>query len=161
LDLAALVLDPRCAIDSRRAKQLLAVLQTDAGAPHLTQDAKVEADGRVLIRLVNLGKAPVTMPISWHPKLPAFSALAEDEEHHMPYELELPKLGVAGDAADGGAHIARIVLLPGGFARARVTISNAINKRIAPSCDDGSCAPPKLAAGKYTLHIGQLVCDVE
>ena len=108
---------------------------------------------------MNVGKTPLTLPISWHPKLPAFTALAEDEEHHALYELELPKLDVR-DAADAGSHIARIVLAPGAFAHARVAVSPNITKRIAPSCDDGPCAPPKLAPGNYTLHIGQLVCDV-
>jgi hypothetical protein len=155
LDLAAVVVDPRCAIRSAQAKHLL----VDGGTA-LTQDAKREADGRVLVRLINAGKTSLTLPISWHPKLPAFSALAEDEEHHALYELQMPELDVAG-AADAGSHIARIVMPSGGIAHARVVVSTNITKRIAPSCDDGgTCAPARLPPGKYTLHIGQLVCDV-
>jgi len=161
LDLAAVVVDPRCAIGSALAKQLLAVLQQDGGAPKLTQDAKLTGDGRVALRLVNVGRSPVTLPLSWHPKVQAFTALAEDDKHVL-YELEAPKLDVP-EGAEPKAHFARIVLASGGFAVARVAISPVVTKRIAPSCpeDGGTCAPPRLPHGKYALYVGQLVADIE
>ncbi len=160
MDLGAVVVDARCAIPSSRAKRLLADLQRDGGAARLVQDAKLGADGRVTLRLINTGHEPITLPLSWSPKLPAVSALAEDEKHLL-FELAPPKLEVPS-SAEGNVHIARIVLAPGTFATARFTPSTDIVKRIAPACDDGgTCAPPKLPPGKYGLHVGQLVVDVE
>jgi hypothetical protein len=160
MDLGAVVNDPRCAISSARARRLLADLQHDGGASRLVQDAKLGADGRVVLRLVNTGHDTLTLPISWSPKLAAISALAEDEKHAL-FELEPPKLDVPPNA-EGNVHIARIVLAPGRFAIARFTPQTTIVKRIAPKCDDGgTCAPAKLPPGKYGLHVGQLVVDVE
>jgi hypothetical protein len=163
MDLGAVVLDQRCAVTSARAKDLLADLQRDGGAARLVQDAHVADGGRVVLRLVNTGHAPVTLPLSWAPRVPAVSALADDAAGHALYELEPPALEMPG-GPDAGVRFARIVLAPGAFATARFVPSATIAKRIAPRCepsDGGTCAPPRLPPGRYGLHVGQLVVDVE
>jgi hypothetical protein len=163
IDLVAALSDPRCAINSTAAKRMAAAFD-DAGVPtSLRQDAKVLADGRVVVRLINTGKTALALPLSFHPKITPFTALAEDETNRAIYELEPPRL----EALDGGgvglpgARFARIVLPPGGAGVARAAIGTAIVKRIAPSCEAGTCAPPSLPPGKYVLHVGQLLADVE
>jgi hypothetical protein len=167
VDLAVAIVDPACAIDAAKSKSLLASL--DGSVPILHQEAKFE-DGRVVVSLVNGGSSAVVLPLSWHARVQAFSALAEDERHAL-YELDAPKLDVRSSRNSPEddppkAHFARIVLPPGGVASARAIPSSNVTKRIAPACRDGvaeggTCAPPRLPPGKYVLHIGQLLVDVE
>lgn len=171
LALEVAVVDKRCAIGSARAKQLRAVLVVDGGPPlSLKQEASVVADGRVTLRLVNTGSAPLTLPLSFSAKLPAFSVLAEDERHAL-YELEPPRLEVAAGSPEATArndrpHFARIVLVAGAAAVATLAIRDVVVRvlRRAPgdTCDGGlACAPSRLAKGRYTLHVGELLTDVE
>lgn len=170
---AAVVVDPRCAIGSARAKQLRKILERDGGAPlPFRQDAKVAEDGRVVVRLINTGTAPVTLPLSYSSKLPAFTVLAEDDRHTI-YELEPPRFeaGIPGapdaSVADERAHFARIVLAPSAVATATITIQPAIARVLArgagvgKGADGGPSAPGRLARGKYVLHVGELLTDVE
>jgi hypothetical protein len=176
--LAAAVVDKRCAIGSSRAKQLRAALEQDGGAARpLVQRASVATDGRVALRLVNSGAAQLTLPLSYSAKLPAFSVIAEDDQHAL-YELEPPRLDVASgtpeaSAANDRPHFARVVLAPGGAAVATVTVNRAVVRvlgsrgRGAEPCADGgdACsragAPTRLPKGRYTLHVGELLTDVE
>jgi hypothetical protein len=173
--LAAAVLDARCAIGSGRAKQLRALLERDAGPLPLKQEASLTSDGKVLLRLVNTGASPLMLPISFHAKLPSFSALAEDELHAI-YELEPPRLDLPS-ASDGGAgeraHFARIVLPPRGAALATATLSRTVVRVIgrrpgagcadpaATALADGGCVVTRLPNGRYTVHVGELLTDVE
>lgn len=171
--LAVAVVDKRCAIGSARAKQLRASLEHDGGALPLTQEAKVGVDGRVALRLVNTGSLPLTLPLSFSAKLPAFTVLAEDERHAL-YELEAPRLEVASGSPEAAAandcpHFARIVLAPGSAAVATVAISAAVVRVVGrgagpdPCVDGGTCARAgtRLPKGRYTLHVGELLTDVE
>jgi len=172
--LAAAVVDKRCAIGSARAKQLRASLEHDGGAAlPLTQQAKVGADGRVALRLVNTGSLPLTLPLSFSAKLPAFTVLAEDERHTL-YELEAPRLEVAAGSPEAAAandrpHFARVVLPPGAAATATVAINAAVVRVVGrgsgpETCGDaGPCARAgsRLPKGRYTLHVGELLTDVE
>ena len=173
--LAVAVVDKRCAIGSGRAKQLRAILERDGGGElrlPLKQEAKVGADGRVALRLVNTGSAPLTLPLSFSAKLPAFTVLAEDD-HHSLFELESPRLEVAAGSPEASAandrpHFARIVLAPGGAAVATVAISGAVVRVVGRGAGDkcdggGACvrADGRLAKGRYTLHVGELLTDVE
>lgn len=178
--LALAVVDERCAIGSARAKQLRASLEHDGGAGlplraalPLAQEAKVGADGRVALRLVNTGSLPLTLPLSFSAKLPAFTVLAEDERHAL-YELEAPRLEVAAGSAEVAAandrpHFARIVLAPGSAAVATVSISPAVVRVLGrgagpEACvDGGTCARAgsRLPKGRYLLHVGELLTDVE
>lgn len=171
LALEVAAVDKRCAIGSGRAKLLRATLERDGGSPlSLTQEARVVADGRIALRLVNGGSVTLTLPLSFSAKLPAFTVLAEDARHTL-YELEPPRLEVASDSADAAArddrpHFARIVLAPGGAAVATITIRGAVVRvlRRGPgdTCDGGpACAPSRLPRGRYTLHVGELLTDVE
>ena len=171
LALEAAVVDKRCAIGPGRAKLLRATLETDGGAPlSLKQEARVVADGRIALRLVNGGSVTLTLPLSFSAKLPAFTVLAEDGRHTL-YELEPPRLEVASGSAEAAArndrpHFARIVLAPGGAAVATITISGGVVRvvRRGPGdrCDGGpACAPSRLAKGHYVLHVGELLTDVE
>ncbi len=171
LALEVAVVDRRCAIGSGRAKQLRAILEVDAGAPlSLKQEAKVVADGRVALRLINTGSAPLTLPLSFSAKLPAFTVLAEDERHTL-YELEPPLLEVAAGSPEAAArndrpHFARIVLVAGGAAVATIAIRGNVVRvlRRGPgdTCSGGpACTPSRLAKGRYTLHVGELLTDVE
>ena len=171
--LAVAVVDKRCAIGSSRAKQLRALLENDGGAAlPLQQQAKVGADGRIALRLVNTGAAPLTLPLSYSAKLPAFTVIAEDEQHTL-FELEAPRLEVAdarpeASAANDRPHFARIVLVPGGAAVATIKVNSAVvrvvgrrGRRAEPCADGGACAPSRLSKGRYTLHVGELLTDVE
>jgi hypothetical protein len=175
---AVAVVDRRCAIGSGRAKALRAALERDGGAPiPLRQEGKVEADGRVTLRLVNTGEAPLVLPLSWSAKLPSFTVLAEDQQRSI-YELAPPRFevsraaeAVGADASVGNerAYFARIVLPPGGAAVGTITVDPAIAKALrragdsgAERCADGGvCPPSRLGKGKYVLHIGELLTDVE
>lgn len=169
----SVLLDPRCAIGSARAKQLRADLEGDGGAVALKQEARLDpgpsavAEGlRVEVRLVNTGKLPLVLPLSHHSKLPAFTALAEDARRAI-FELEPPTLDGVTDSVR--PRFAALSLPPGGAAVAAVNVTPKITRRIAPACpadgngsgEGGACAPPKLPKGRYTLHVGQLVTDVE
>ena len=171
LAFAAAVVDPRCSISAARAKQLRAILERDgsAGALPLRQEAKVLADGRVALRLVNTGPQPLTLPLSFSARLPAFSVIAEDERHSL-VELAPPRLDVTAGSAEARAdndrpHFARIVIAAHGAAVATIAISTVVERvlRRAPGdkCDGGACAPSRLPRGHYTLHIGELLTDVE
>lgn len=164
IDLAAAVFDTRCAITATDAKRLREPLEIDAGGPRFRQEAVREADGRVLVRVVSLAKTPMTLPLSYHGKLPAFTALAEDAKHQL-FELTPPALAPAKEP-EGRPRFARIVLPPGGVAVARATIASTILRRIVPKCgvdggEDGGCGAGPLPAGVHTLYVGQLVIDVE
>lgn len=194
---AIAVVDKRCAIGSARAKQLRALLERDAGALPLKQEAKAGAEGEITLRLVNSGTAPLTLPLSYSSKLPAFTVLAEDERHAI-FELEAPRFDVGlpggpdASAANGRAHFARIVLPPGGAAVATIVVSPVIARLVgrrggagvgaagggggsvrggldggdagADKLPDGGAPqrePARLAKGKYVLHVGELLTDVE
>lgn len=163
-----LVVDPACAVSSTVARALLRD-GGDAAASALRQEATVDADGRVSVALVNGGSAPLALPLSWHPRIPAFSVLAEDARHAI-FELEAPSLDVGarvGDAGGDGARFAKVVLPAGGRATARITIDRRVVRRLDRPCADGGVAdaanacPERLPAGRYVLHVGQLVCDVD
>jgi hypothetical protein len=168
------VVDKRCAIGSARAKQLRAILERDGGPPvPLRQEAKPLADGRVALRLVNTGSSPLTLPLSFSAKLPAFSVLAEDDRHAI-YELETPRFDVGpggpeGAADDARPHFARIVLPAQGAALATVTLSPTVVRvlRAADAGAGGGAAkateggPLRLGTGHYVVHIGELLTDVE
>lgn len=170
ISFAAVVVDKRCAIGSGRAKQLRALLERDAGgaALSLRQEAKVAADGRVVLRLVNTGSASLMLPLSFSAKLPAFTVIAEDDKHSL-YELEAPRFELASvSAANDRPHFARIVLPPGGAAVATITVLPAVARVVgrsaaAEKCPDGGagCAPARLGKGRYVLHVGELLTDVE
>jgi hypothetical protein len=161
IDLAALLFDRRCAIGSSAAKRLSAALE-DGGGRQLRQEAKLVSADRVEVRLVNEGMAPIALPLSWHPKIATLTALAEDEAHRTIDELEPPRLELPDSGAgQSGARFARVVLPPKGVGFVRATLATVVTKRIAPACEAGSCAPPKLAPGKYVLHVGELLADVE
>lgn len=166
VDLAVAVFDARCAITAVDAKRLRVPLEVDAGGPRFRQEAVREADGRVLVRVVSLAKTPMTLPLSYHGKLPAFSALVEDEKHQL-FELAPPALATAPKEPETKPRFARIVLAPGGVAIARAAVTNTIVRRIVPKCgaadggEDGGCGVGPLAAGSHTLYVGQLVIDVE
>ncbi len=169
--LARAVVDKRCQITSTRAKQLRATLEQDSGmALPLEQEAKVVGEGRVALRLVNKGAASLTLPLSFSAKLPAFTVIAEDERHSL-YELEPPRLEVASGSPEASAandrpHFARIVLAPGGSAVATVAINAAVVRVIGRGAGDkcdggGACVPSRLGKGHYTLHVGELLTDIE
>jgi len=169
--LATAVIDKRCAINSTRAKQLRAILERDGGAPlSVRQDAKVGSDGRITLRVINTGTAALTLPLSFSAKLPAFTVLAEDEGHTL-FELESPRFDVGNAPGNDRAHFARIVLPPGGAAVATIGIVPAVVRalgRAPENCPDASrgadaagCTPARLGKGRYTLHVGELLTDVE
>ncbi len=171
--LASSVVDARCAISSARAKKLRALLERDGGPMPLRQEAMGMEDGRVALRLVNKGGVSLTLPLSFHGKLPAFTALAEDERHTL-YELEAPQLQLRDPGQGDRSHFARIVLPPGGAAVATVvivpTIVRVLGRGAGDTCKDagagasvdgGPCNLRKLLKGRYVLHVGQLLTDVE
>jgi hypothetical protein len=163
------VVDKRCAIGSGRAKQLRATLERDGGGLPLRQEAKVAPDGRVVVRLVNTGPAALILPLSFSAKLPAFTVIAEDDRHSL-YELEPPRFEVGAPsaaAANDRPHFARIVLPPGGAAVATIAVQGGVARVVGRSAaaekcpDGGTCAPSRLAKGRYVLHVGELLTDVE
>ena len=171
--LATAVIDKRCAIGSARAKQLRATLERDAGALPLRQEATVGADGRITLRLVNTGAVALTLPLSFSAKLPAFTALAEDDRHTL-FELEAPRFDVRSLPGNDRAHFARIILPPGGAAVAIIAVVPTVVRTLgrgAEKCADASradgaadaagCAPPRLGKGRHVLHVGELLTDVE
>lgn len=160
LDLGAVLGDARCATSAQEAKRLRDVLEKRGGKLTLRQEAEKLAGDRVLLRLVNTGTEPLTLPLSWAPGTPSFSAFAEAPDHAV-YDLEPPKLELDAGADPGRGRFARIVLAPGGRAVARVAVPTAVTKRLAPPCEAGTCAPPKLPPAKYVLYVGELVVDVE
>ena len=162
LDLAIALADVRCAVTSSRAKKLRADLEKAGRTSVLKQDAaRGDAEGTVRVRLVNTGSQLIELPLSFHPKLPSFTSLAEDDKRVV-YELE-PARFVAPPpgSASKGPRFARIGIAPGKAAIAVVLVSPVVMKRLDPPCEAGTCGPPRLAKGKYTLHVGELVTDVE
>lgn len=166
-----MISDPTCAITSGIAKSTRAVfeIEADAGKQSLKQEALRLEDGRVELRLVNRGTGPTTVPLSWHPKIPAFIVLADSIAEKAIYELEAPVLAVDLDGGPATARFARVTIAPGGHAFARIAINPKIVKRAGRSGaadarkDAGTDAggmPAKIGEGKWTLHIGQLVSDV-
>ena len=135
----------------------------DAGKNTLRQEAVRLDDGRVEIRLVNKGTIATSVPLSWHPKIPAFIVLADDAKEKVIYELEAPALAVDLDGGPATARFARVTIPPGGYAFARVVIDPKIVKRAGRAAKDGADGgpvPAKISEGKWTLHVGQLVTDV-
>ena len=179
---ATVIVDRRCAISSARAKRLRARLERDGGAAEsgsvapppgvvLRQEAKLAEDGRIVLRLVNAGVAPLTLPLSFASKVPAFTVLAEDERHAI-FELEAPRFDVGppggpdASAADERPHFARIVLAPGAAAVATISIRTGVLRTLArgpggEKCEGGPCTPARLAKGRYVLHVGELLTDIE
>ena len=164
LSFASAVVDERCAIGRVRAQKLRASLEQDGGPPPpLRQEGKVLDDGRVAIRLVNTGSAPLTLPLIFSSSLPAFLVMAEDEGQTL-YELAAPRFDVAaaGTGSRTRAHFARIVLEPGGAATATLTIDPAIASVVARRGGNRADAgASKLAKGHYVLRVGELLADVE
>jgi len=170
IELTAVLADARCAISSTVAKQLRARLERDGGRLPFKQEATLLGEGRVRMRLLNIGDVPLVLPLSFHAKLPSFTAFAEDAEHHTVYELGAPRFDpmpapppatVPGAAGGNGPRFARISLAPGAAASAVVVIDTAVVQRIDPPCEAGTCAGPSLAKGSYSLYLGELVTDVE
>lgn len=124
-----------------------------------------------------------------HPEQ-AVSVIAEDERHALfelaPPAIEIPEgarnsAGVAKRkpvrqstlvAIDAGleksnfvnVHSARIRLgADGGAASLRFVVDPRVVRRLDRSCgaDASDCAPARLPKGKYTLHVGQLIADVD
>jgi hypothetical protein len=120
-------------------------------------------DGRVELRLVNRGALPAALPLSWHPKIAAFIVLADNPREKAIYELEAPALGVDLDGGPATARFARVTISPGGYAFARIAIDPKIVKRAgkAPPDAGGAPTPAQLGDGRWVLHIGQLVTDVD
>lgn len=162
VDLAAVVSDPTCAITGAIAKSARAIFEMaeDAGRHSLEQRAMRLDDGRVELRLLNKGTLPAAVPLSWHPKIPAFIVLADNPKEKAIYELEPPVLAVDLDGGPATARFARATISPGGYAFARIAINPKITKRAGKSAGDAGPVPAELGAGKWTLHIGQLVTDV-
>lgn len=166
IDLAVAVSDPACTVTSGIAKSTRAVfeIQADAGKNVLEQTAVRLDDGRVELRLLNRGTAPVTVPLSWHPKIPAFIVLADNPKEKAIYELEAPALSVDLDGGPATARFARVTIAAGGHAFARIAIDSKIAKRAGKAAGGGVDAgtlPSALGEGKWVLHIGQLVSDVD
>ncbi|MDB5217446.1 MAG: hypothetical protein JWO86_5373 [Myxococcaceae bacterium] len=158
--LATVVVDARCAIGRVHARHLRALLENDAGPPApLRQEAKLLEDGRIVHRLVNVGPAPLTLPLIFSASLPAFLVMAENEGQTL-YELATPRFDV--NAVKGRAHFARIVLEPGGAAVATITpdlaIASVVARRGGDRADAGAATLPK---GHYVLRVGELLTDVE
>jgi len=178
VDLAAILAHPRCAIASSLARHLRAQLEPDASTTPLPlrQEARVVPDGSLAFRVINTGKATLVLPLSYHARLPAFTALAEDASHAV-YELAPPRLEITAGTGRGAPRFARVSLAPGAAATARVTLVPEVVRRVIPPCrvpDVGAtseggerdraeapCAPPRLGPGRYVVHVGQLVTDVE
>jgi hypothetical protein len=159
LDLAQVIADARCAIRAADAKHLREALEKPGKKVPLRQEARLGEGGRATLRLVNDGTEPLALPLSWHAKTPSFSAFAEAADHAV-YDLAPPTLEVKDVDVERG-HFARIVLAPGASATASVLVSTTVNKRLAPPCEAGTCAPARLPAGRYVLYLGELVVDVE
>jgi hypothetical protein len=162
VDLAQAISDPACAITSGIAKSTRAVFEVaeDAGRSSLKQEAVRLEDGRVEVRLVNKGALAAALPLSWHPKIPAFIVLADSVKEKAIYELEAPSLAVDLDGGPATARFARVTIAPGGYAFARIAIDPKIVKRAGKTTADAGPVPEKMGEGKWTLHVGQLVTDV-
>lgn len=184
VELAKVVHDARCAIGPSTAKALRAAFEADkelVGA--LRQEAKQLEGDRIEIRIVNVGKKALMLPLSYHPKIDAFIVLADEAKGKAVYELAPPRFEVAAAPADAGAardggvdieqargHFARVLLAPGASAVARIVLDPAIARRLDreaaqvrgdAGADAGADAGPKrLTAGTWMLHIGQLLSDV-
>lgn len=166
LSIVAVLLDPKCAAGMGRAKQLRLELEAAGAGTPLKQEAKLDPGPsatpggiRVEVKLVNVGKTTLKIPLNHHSKMPAFTAVAEDA-HKALYELEPPKLELVTDSTL--PRFAVMALAPGGKATAMVDVSTTITRRLAPDCEAGStCAPPKLPKGKYTLHLGEILTVLE
>lgn len=160
------VVDARCAVSAARAKKLRALLERDGGIG-LRQDAKLAPDGRVTLRLVNKSGTSLSLPLSFHGKLPVFSVLAEDARHTL-YELASPELDLRDRGEGSRSHFARIVLPPEGVATTTFAVSPTILRVLGRGATDpcrtidaGECSATKLGKGHYILHVGELLTDVE
>lgn len=186
LTFLGVVTDARCRVGARRAQALRAALEADGGAPlrALRQVVAPSDGGRLALSVINEGPSALVLPLSWHRDLPAFTALAEDVPRGEVYELEAPRFapderfdaGLTDGASPEAAHgidastepseihptFAQIELLPGASIQGTVVVAPRVARRLRPPCPDGgTCAPARLKAGKYMLHLGELLLDVE
>jgi len=146
IDLVVAMSDPRCGTTSTIAKALRAALEADGGggAPALRQRARRVEDGSVELSIVNGGRAPIALPLSHHPKIASFVVLASEPTAKAVFE--------------------RIILPPAGVASVRIAIDTKVVRRVDPTKQadtDAGPAPLRLPAGRWTLHVGQLLTDVE
>jgi hypothetical protein len=186
IDVFDVLADPRCAITAREARRLRAVADDAGAGAHVVQRASAEEDGTVTVRLVNTGPRAVTVPLFDDPRLPAFTALAQDPAGAL-VELEPPARAFAppsepqdggrADDASGGSdasgrgdaergpprpRLARARLVPGAAIVVHLLPSARVVRRLSPPCPDGGrCGPAVLAPGAYVLHVGQLLADLE
>jgi hypothetical protein len=169
IDLVVAMSDPRCGTTSTIAKALRAALEADGGggAPALRQRARRVEDGSVELSIVNGGRAPIALPLSHHPKIASFVVLASEPTAKAVFELEAPALPlrpVGAGGIDAGARFVRIILPPAGVASVRIAIDTKVVRRVDPTKQadtDAGPAPLRLPAGRWTLHVGQLLTDVE
>jgi len=163
IDLAAVIADARCAIDSTTAKALRAAVEAeDAGVASFKQEAKRTGDGKdakIELRVVNHGAKGIVLPLSWHPKVAAFMVLADSPTEKAVYELETPRLEVAEGVGAKGGRFARVLVPPNGAMVARIAVSPRITRRVDKK--DAGAVPAAISPGKWTLHVAQFVCDVE
>jgi hypothetical protein len=170
LDVATVLADPRCAISTARAATLQGRLARDGGSPELRlrTEATLGTAGSVQLRLVNASPHALTLPLRYHAKVPAFSAIAEDERSVL-YELEPPTFATESLSRTDHVYIAQIGVAAGSAAVAVLRVLPKVLRRLAPrpaaACADAGvtdgCAPATLPRGRYTLHVSQLLADIE
>lgn len=189
LSLLDVVLDERCALAEREWRLLGrgGEGRSDGGAiDGLRQEARRDGDG-IIVSIVNRGRAPVVVPLRFHPAHPelAFSVLAEDDKHAVfelaPPKIELPRTDARSHDArrfalppreappglDAGrdalrVHQAALRLPPGGSARARIELDPRVTRRLDRNCGDaGACVPARLPNGRVVLYVGQTISTID
>ena len=179
LPLLGAAYDERCIASEREYLRLARAATSgpaDAGgrAGGLRQEARIEG-GRIEYAIVNGSSTTQAIPIRARssavpakdaagPGGPgAFSVLADDGRGSV-FELAEP-VDEIRDAGTGlpGVHTAIVRLLPGGRATVVLSVDPRVVARLTPdrSCDGGPCTPARLPAGHYTLHVGQLLTEID
>jgi hypothetical protein len=168
VDLLAAAADPRCAIDEAAYAALVPRdAGPDAGSSRLRQIIRRNGDALSLV-IANITTAAIDLPIRLQEATAArgLSILAEDERHAV-FELAPPRVDAdagrqAGDA--GPVRTARVRLPIAGTAIVRFAVDPRIARRVDPPSPDAGDAgrlAEQLPKGRYVLHVGQLLTELE
>lgn len=159
LELENVLYAPACTLPEEELRPL----EATHAVPPPKIDASMLPDGRVVVRLTNVGAAPLTLVFGDHSAVETFPVRAHPKARP---NVKLSLVGAqadfppAGEGLGVGWHYARIVLDPGGSVSVRLTIDRRVQEQDYAGCPpNAKCAPNvriggPIGSGSYVLHVG-------
>lgn len=143
LDLLAVIANADCHVSEDEASQLRTLLEDAARTP-LRVEATRHPDGRVLVRVVNTGTAPVELPLLVHSLLENFPVRAGKKMLSRP-EPAWP----SGFSFGVGRTLVKLGLPPGGKAEAVIRIDETVVTHELRNCPpNAKCSPTTVEHGR-------------